>query len=460
MIGVASLSLAACGSGGGESTDPARKSELDRREKELASGEAAVSQRKKEQDDRKTALDERETALGRDAKDPTRKSNLDAREAALNTRKGNLDAREQGLNTREGQLNTRQQQATAAQFAGFSTAETVNIGNKVREVAATGTVFSNTGKKPAYTTLRHVPPGRSYIRAILAPNIIPTLQDGKVIYRFDYHKDLGPLGEVDGEEVQYFVNEVTHSSHPKVFSFDQNSYATTPLDVGLNDKFDSKILKAEIDTDSDNNKDAKMHVEIVSDYSTDNTTDWITWGSWVKVPKVKTLKLSDYDIGTFAIKNNHYGPFNIALTGTATYKGSLLGLHASTKNNEVKISRLTGKATVNFNFGDTSSLGTFDFLFNEFKLDGQSVGGQLRPSSRNNNILTGANNLGIILFPVQPSIGNINGVQYDNGYILLHYTGPKTSNTTKPTGIVGTMYGRTTEDTNSFTASFGAKKTE
>ena len=386
---------------------------------------------KKQLDTRETTLDQRETALDAEAKDPTRKSNLDTREAVLNTR--------------ESQLNTRQQQATATQFAGFSTTETVNIANTVKDAADLPYIHEalRSARSLTYQSNQKTP--------VVLPNVVPALQDGKAVYKFDWHKSVDLVTHPNNR--RYFGNTIT--AYAKAFSFNQNSYTATPLNLGLDSKFDSKILKTEVDTSGSNGaNNAKMHVEIVSDYSSDNTTDWLTYGLWVQVPKA-TLNYNDYKVGTFGIQNKKYGAMPVEVTGTATYKGGMLGLHTSLKNNEVKLSRFTGKATVTANFGDASQAGTFTFMINELKLDGQSVSGSIGRS--NLAFSFGGVNVGQTNAGLRAGHATIDNVSY-LGKSTLTTTGPKPNNTTQPTGFTGQVNAKTSDGTKSFIAAFGARK--
>ena len=302
--------------------------------------------------------------------------------------------------------------------------------------------FNSGDKKPTYQTRKKA--------TNKLTNLIPALQDGEVIYRVDMH-NMGALGQRATD--RYFVNVLT--SYPKAFSFNQNSYTATDLGLGLGDKFDARILKAELDTDNNGPNDAKFHVEVVTDYASDNKTDWLAYGLWIQTPKEQTLKYNDYELGTFAIQNNIYGNGTVPneLTGTVTYKGGMLGLHTSLENNEVKLSHFTGKATFIANFGDASTLGNYSFEINELKLDGQSVSGQIAAST----VPFVAQ--GILDAGLGSSRININGIKY-TGRMLFVYTGPKTDNTTPPTGFTGQIKGTSEDGTKSFVTAYGAKKDE
>ena len=304
-------------------------------------------------------------------------------------------------------------------------------------------IVSGSGNRPWYQSNQDEP--------AQLPDIIPVLQGGKVIYNFNWHKNIRFVNA--NSYGRYFGRLLT--TYPIGFTFNQNSYTATPLDLGLGDKFDSQILKAEVDTSGNNGaKDAKMHVEIVSDYSSENTTDWLAYGLWIQVPRVQTIEYSDYGVGTFALQSSTYGSIPVQLTGTATYKGSLLGLHTSIKNNDVKLSRLTGKATVNFDFGDAiTRRGKYTLTFNEFKLNGQSVSGEISRTD------IGLTNFPLSTIAFSPATAIINGSNY-TGLLVGTFTGPQTTNTTAPTGFTGNLRGASSDGNKSFVASFGAKKTE
>ena len=309
---------------------------------------------------------------------------------------------------------------------------------------AFGAVVS--GTRPIYTVGKK-PPNT-------LPYLAPAFQDGKVIYRIDWYKDIGYASAASF--ANFFGNLITN--YPKAFSFNQNSYTATNLDLGLGSKFDSKVLKTEVDTTGNNGaNDAKLHVEVVTDYASDNTTDWMAWGSWVQVPKAQTLNLSHYNLGTFAITNKKYGAMPVEVIGTATYKGGMLGLHTSLENNEVKLSHFTGKVTISANFGDASNFGSYGLIINELKLDGQNVSGQI--ARDNLNLGSVSVNNGAFAVVLNSSHITINGIQY-SGHAIYQTTGPKPNNTTQPTGFTGQVKGKTDDGTKKFVAAFGAKKVE
>ena len=335
----------------------------------------------------------------------------------------------------------------ATQFGGFSASETLLIGQALQPLANGRNItrsIAETSKNPIHQT--------QILSATKLPNVVPALQDNKVIYKFDWHNVGRPTGSLPGQA--FYGNDI--NSYPKVFTFNHNSYTTTDLNLGLDSKFDSQILKTEVDTDNNGPNDTKFHVEVVSDYSSENTTDWIAYGYWLQVPTERSLTLSDYSPGTFSVHNNKYGSMPTQVTGTATYEGSMLGLHSSVKNNELKLSRFTGKATITTNF-DAGTAGTFSVLLNELKLDGQSVSGSI---GRTNLAFSFSSvNTGITTAGLRSGHATINNVEY-LGHIMTVTTGPKPNNTTAPTGIQGAVHGKTSDGNKSFIAAFGAKKTE
>ena len=430
LIGVASLSIAACGSGGGESTDPDRKSLLDQREKRLEEREKTVSQTETQQKTKAAELTRRETAVEGQETDPTRKATLDTRERQLNTRSTALDARERELNQKE--------QSTATDFGGFNVAEIVNISNMVKEAADTNPHIgvSSEGKAPSDQT-RLTP-----LRIVhLTPSVN---QSDKVVYAFELYS-VG--GASTSTTYMSYSNLVT--SYDRFVRFGRNIYMATNLDVGLGDKFDAQILKAEFNTSSSGRNNTKMHIEVVTDYASDNTSNWLAYGYWLQVPKLEPFKYSDYNLGAFARKSTTYNAVANDVTGKATYKGGLLGLHTSLENNNVKLSRLTGKATITIDFKDAATPGNTEGTFNELKLDGQSVSGQLGFSHND----VGAAFLGSDLS------GTIGGNSYRGG-LMMTFSGPKPNSATQPTGMQGVAKAQTDNDANSFIAGFGAKKTE
>ena len=333
-----------------------------------------------------------------------------------------------------------------AKFAGFSVTETVNLGKMIEELGKSKVVHNTliASKRQSYVT-RNVSPTK-------LPNVVPSIQDGKLIYKFDFH-NVGAL--VDASFYRYFGNHLT--AYSKSFSFNQNSYTATKLDIGLGEKFDASTLVTEVDTSGNNGvNNARIHAEVVTDYSSDNTTDWVTWGSWIQVPK-DSLALDKYSVGTFAMPGVKYGSIPVQATGSATYKGALLGFHTTLDSNEVKVSRFTGKATFTANFADAANAGTVGYMFNDFKLNGESVTGQFSANAIPFSFR--GQNLAIKHFSMSSSRTTIDGSKF-SGIGIMVYTGPQTNNTTKPTGFIGQVKGSSSDGMSHFAASFGAKKTE
>ena len=297
LLAACSLSIAACGSGGGESTDPARKSLLDQREKELASGEATVSKRKKEQDDRETALDkreggldERETALGNDKKDPTRKSNLDTREVALQTRETNLQNREQQQQQRE--------QAAPAGFSGsdLSGDEIIKMANTINEIQAGQAIRFDSVKYAGQIIRTKIYPKEKAMFGRVAPS--STKVNGKGGYY------LITFGEFRGVEYNSGNIHLLYRRDDLEEVILETLVIPSDLSLGLDDDFSYKVLKGEFDTNNDNTKDVKIHYEIASDYASDNTSDYLRWGFWTTAPIGAIISdYNNYNFSTYAKAN-------------------------------------------------------------------------------------------------------------------------------------------------------------
>ena len=442
LIGVASLSLAACG--GGESTDPARRSRLDEREKELGKKEATVSQTAKEQAARKVALDRREAAAEEAERDPELKAILDARQRELAAKEAELQKKE----------------SSTMGFADFSITESGNISNIVNEVEGTSIIINLVAmsnqegdRTPTHRTRR-----LTETRVI---RVTPTINSSGKFgnYTLDFH-NAGALSDStrSGDNTfNYHSYGKRTRTLSKVFGFNQDSYTATNLDLGLGDNFDSKTLKAEVDTNTDNVKDAKIRVEVttgypkVSDYTgEDRTRKWIVYGYWLQVPK-DTLSFNDYNFGAFSDIHQRYATIPVGATGTATYEGGMLGLHTSLKDNEVKLSRFTGKAIINADFGDASARGNLKATFSELKLDGKSVGGRITFSEDFNAATVRAGSL---------KASNINGISYTGEHSFIasgqQYTDPRF----RPTGFTGTLKGKSSDGNSKFVAGFGAVQAE
>ena len=438
LIGVAALSLAACGSGGGESTDPGRLSALEDREKKVASREAAVSQKEKDQAAKDLAQARKDDAQA--AKD---------REQA---------AKDRELNNRPPRVVTRTVQAppTGPTHVGFSGGNFTS-----KEIAGLSSVVS--GIQP-YPTLWLGHPTESpalvyskllgRLGGFLFPELISSVSDSNVSYRLKVYK-IDSTDDRSGSLVTTNNSSGLSNDGWKIYEL------TSPTDItglGLSDTFTYKLFKGEVDprrTDTASTADdAKFHAEVATDYASDNTNDWLQFGWWVQVPK-QTDNLNDYNIGVFADANHQYKnsrSFN-ALTGTVTHTGSMMGLHTDIDSDgKHTLSRLTGKASLAVDFGNGSAPGTITGTFNELKLNGTDAAGSMTFTKTLQNAGT--------LFQFFEGAGNsatINGSNYKGGIVLKWVNSTDADATTKPTGVIGTLKGITDDGSKAFSAAFGAR---
>ena len=243
-------------------------------------------------------------------------------------------------------------------------------------------------------------------------------------------------------------------------------YKKTKLDLGFGDDWDSSLLKAEVNSKQDGEKDAMLHAEVWSSYP-GGQSDYLTGGVWLVVPNDLNLGADAYHSGAFAHGNTVYGDMGAAVSGEATYKGVALGLFTAAANQDsLTVSRLTGKVTLTVDFGTTAATSRphhtralINGTINSLTLDGESVSGQIilpqgsSFSSSDIRPLTSANGRSEA---INHNLGNIKGINYQGSWGGV-FTGPSAGNA-QPTGIAGTVGG--SGGGNSFVASFGAKKVE
>ena len=196
-----------------------------------------------------------------------------------------------------------------------------------------------------------------------------------------------------------------------------------------------------------------MYSEIWTDYSGDNTNDYMVGGVWLLVP----TELHDthaYDFGGFVRGENPIARRKLnAVIGKATYKGSVAGLHTSWDNNIVKISRLLGKVTLMADFDNETNWGSVDGKVHDLKLDDKSIGGQLFLTSSTMN-----NEDDLRYFAEKVGIGNIQGINYEGSWGVVFQI-PGETDADLPGGVVGTI-GGTGSNGNTVVATFGAYKVE
>ena len=431
MIGVAALSLAACGSGGGESTDPARLSAVEDREKKVASREAAVSQKEKDQVRKDEQQSEKEEELA------TKERELNNRPPRVVTRTVTVQAPRTG--------------PTHVGFSGgnFSSDEINGLGGRVFDIQDFPFVHFME-EPPRFIHSRILADHRGYtfsklIPAISENNVSYTLKTYWIDVTLEYGRD-----EIGVEE----NSRRTTDDGWKIFDL------ASPTDItglGLSETFTYKLFKGEVDprrTDTTSaTDDSKFHAEVATDYASDNTNDYLYFGWWVMVPK-QAASLKDYDLGVFADATYDYNPSDFdTLTGTATYTGSMVGLHTEVESNgKTTLSRLTGKATLTANFRGARASGKMTGTFDELKLNGTAATGSI--TFQDLDLLDSQME---VYLGEGENVATISGTTYlgTMGMAFLGATSSPVS--TKPTGIIGTLRGVASDGSKAFTAAFGAR---
>ena len=265
-----------------------------------------------------------------------------------------------------------------------------------------------------------------------------------------------------------FEQGLTHPFEHKIFSLEDNDDYTSVKRIEsiasrLGEGWDYSILKSSVPSVKGGAKDSTLYAELWTDYASAGKSDYMVGGWWLLAPNNPA---GDYRFGAIAKGENYYiasssaeGAVKLDVTGTATYKGNAAGLHLSSENG---IQRLLGKVTLTADFGNASARGTIKGEINNLILGGESVGGQiLFPSAPFHNVSwyvrpTYAMRNNPINFNLNPKskVGNIKGINYQGDWAGT-FLGDS-SGTAQPTGIVGVVGG--SGGGNSFVASFGAKK--
>ena len=247
----------------------------------------------------------------------------------------------------------------------------------------------------------------------------------------------------------------------KIFSLkDNNAFTSVETIESIASQWgkgwDYSILQASVPSVKDGAKDSTLYAELWTDVASAGKSDYMVGGWWLLAPNNPA---GDYRFGALARVENLYGggaytSSNILapLTGNATYKGPAAGLHTSPENG---IQRLLGTATLTIDFRDASKRGNIEGKIDSLTLGGESVRGEiLLPQA--------LVSLGMPILPSQTNlnprspIGNIKGINYEGSWQVA-YQGDS-SRTEHPTGIFGIVGG--SGEGNSFVASFGAKKVE
>ena len=256
---------------------------------------------------------------------------------------------------------------------------------------------------------------------------------------------------------------VSNPFEHKIFSLESNEDFTSVKRVEsiasqLGGGYDYSILKASVPSVKDDAKDSTLYAELWTDYASAGENDYMVGGWWLLAPNNPA---GDYRFGAIAKGEKHYpltgqGPIKPAVTGKATYKGPVAGLHTSSEDG---IQRLLGKVTLNADFQTTAERGTIGGRINSLTLDGESATGEILLHEVTFNQYTSD-----FRSPLQTTstlnkktdLGNIKGINYRGDWAGIFLGDP--SGTDQPTGIVGVVGG--SGGGNSFVASFGAKKVE
>ena len=257
-------------------------------------------------------------------------------------------------------------------------------------------------------------------------------------------------------------NLLTDPGSKDIFSISKDDYTAKSMELDFDESYGYNVIKdyqaltAEVDTNNDKENDATLYSEIWTDYSNDNTTDYMVGGFWLLVPK-DLQDTEAWDFGAFVRGENptHYASVGRITIGEATYKGSVVGLHTDIKDETPKISRLLGKVTIDANFSGTTELGNLSGKIHDLTLDGISTGGELTLQLD----LDVIDNRTPLINIQGDNIGNINGVNYTGSWGLkFQIPGSRaTRDNLIPGGVVGTV-GGTGSNGNTVVATFGAKK--
>ena len=481
LIAVTSLSLAACGSGGGESTDPTRKSRLDQREKELEVREQTVSRKEKEQKNK----DEQQTVKERE---------LNNKEKELNNRPPRVVTRmvtvprpapPRPVGVPFAELNDAEKTLAYAaiqktyfgmdispiDLQGRDSDDTTTRNGRIDNMALQITAWED-------RHFTHEGEGGTTSSAGDLTKVVVVTPKGST-GNIDYTFDLWNTGTLTGNSI-YNINYGDYADYDvslttalakrgdeyKIFSIGENDYTTTNMTESIGSKFedsyqynffkDYQVLKAKVDTDKDNQKDSTLYAELWTDYSGSNADDYFVGGVWLLMPDdmSQAARFGGFVRGDDPIfLTRTVAPY----TGTATYKGSLAGLHTSSKNDMPKISRLLGKVTLDVDFGDATKYGTIAGRGYDLKLDGTPVTGEILININGDRVdKTGATGYSPKTKREDPNVGNINGVNYKGAASVMFHT--LNDDETNPAALVGTVGGR--GGGNSFVATFGAREAE
>ncbi len=178
-------------------------------------------------------------------------------------------------------------------------------------------------------------------------------------------------------------------------------------------------------------------------------TDYLAVGYWLFVPE--DARLSGHTAGVFADGIDPFTKDNLeVLTGSATYSGDAVGLHArkNTADSTPAINNFTAAVSLTAAFGDVRTLGTVSGKVSDFE-----VGGEARDMTLNlgSAKITDAAHGGFFTGSTSSDdgvAGKWGGQFFGNG----------DARTDKPGSAVGTFGAAKNDDSESFIGAFGAYK--
>ena len=426
MIGVASLSLAACGSGGDSTV-------------QTAPAQIQTPPDDREPDPDCTAVPR---PVGCEPRKPSVPLPLDGLGDSFKT--GAAVALREVADTNKVRLTFDQHVDSSEPWKGRLAIQGVQLRNSQSKITSTN-LFSDTK----------------------IVDVIPRKNGDNIVYSFGlYTPQVQTYGAVFSTGLRQII---TRPLEHKIFSLDDNDDYTSvkrieSITTQFGEDWDYSILKASVPSVKGGAKDSTLYAELWTDVASAGENDYMVGGWWLLAPNDPA---GDYRFGVLAKGQNYYyswtpsptGPVKAVVEGTATYKGNASGLYRSSENGMVSIQRLLGKATLTADFGDAtaSSYGTIGGKINNLNISGDRVRGEILLPK-----ITLSSSLGSLRFPSatnnnlnpKTNVGNIEGINYQGDW-AGNFLGDS-SGTDQPTGIVGVVGG--SGGGNSFVASFGAKK--
>ena len=188
-----------------------------------------------------------------------------------------------------------------------------------------------------------------------------------------------------------------------------------------------------------------LWVDVYTDYTNDDDTDYLAGGIWVYVPD-GAMSLDDYEYGAFVDGNDPFIQGNLAgLTGTAVYNGEATGVYVDDQNYF-----FDATTTLTADFGANSALGTIEGRIYDVEVDGQPVSGNPQLMLGNTDI--GNSDSGFfkgntsMTFDGDTYAGKWGGQFYGN------------DGANAPGSVAGTFGGATSDGSRAVLGSFGAFK--